>query len=85
MSNIDLASSRPVPNSGASPYGWLTDLALGAVRWFAFAQERHSGRTRLYNMDDYMLRDIGLQKDQIDDALRGSAGRPWDLIQRTGC
>jgi uncharacterized protein YjiS (DUF1127 family) len=35
-------------------------------------------------MDDYLLRDIGFQREQIDDALRSPARLPWDLIQRTG-
>lgn len=84
MSKINLASSRTVHNWGASPRGLLSNLALGAVRLVLFAQQRHSGRTRRQNMDDYMLKDMGLQRDQIGNILRQSAEVPWDLLRRSG-
>ena len=84
MSNIDLTSTWIVPNPGASPRGLLSGLALGAVRLVLFAQQRHSDRMRLHNMDDYLLKDMGLQRDKIGDALRKSAELPWGLLRRSG-
>jgi uncharacterized protein YjiS (DUF1127 family) len=84
MSSTDFAPSLPASRPSASQRGWLTGLALGTMRWALTAQQQHRDRTRLHNMDDYMLRDIGFQRDQIDDVLRSSPRFSWDLIQRTG-
>jgi hypothetical protein len=84
MSNIDFAPSRPNLNPSASSRGRLSGLALRMVRWVSLAQQQHSDWIRLQNMDDYMLKDMGLQRDQIDDLLGGSATQRWRSTRRVG-
>jgi uncharacterized protein YjiS (DUF1127 family) len=82
MSSTDFASSAPVSRPSASQRGWLTGLALGAIRWALHAQQQHRDRTRIHNMDAHLLKDIGLHRDQIDDLLRGSATQRWRSTRR---
>ena len=84
MTSINLAAYLPAPMPNASSRGWLKGLGLLAVRRALNAQQRHRDGTRLHGMDDHMLRDIGLRRDQIDDALRGSGTVQWPLIRTAG-
>ncbi|WP_037284123.1 DUF1127 domain-containing protein [Rubellimicrobium mesophilum] len=84
MTSINLAAYVPASQPNASSRGWLTGLGLRAVRWALNAQQRHGDWTRLNGMDDHMLKDIGLHRDQIDDVVRGSAAVQWPLIRTAG-
>jgi uncharacterized protein YjiS (DUF1127 family) len=84
MSNSDFAPGRPVVGPSASARGWFTGLVIRLVRWVLSAQRQHTDSTRLHNMDDYMLKDIGLQRDQIDDLLRSSASLRWRSTRTAG-
>lgn len=83
MSNVDFAPSPPILKSSAPARGWLTGFALRMVHRASTAQQ-HSDWIRLHNMGDYLLKDVGLPRDHIGEALRSSAGQPWNPIQSAG-
>jgi uncharacterized protein YjiS (DUF1127 family) len=46
------------------------------VEWLLRRDEAVRSRSRLHAMSDHMLRDIGLTRDLIDEAVRGEIRRP---------
>jgi uncharacterized protein YjiS (DUF1127 family) len=50
--------------------------SVGWLDWLAAAMHAMEGRRRLAEMDDRMLKDIGVSRS---DALEEAARAPWDL------
>jgi uncharacterized protein YjiS (DUF1127 family) len=49
-----------------SPAGWLTGLVLALLAW----QERAEQRYRLAELDDAMLKDLGLHRADVEQEMR---------------
>jgi len=49
---------------------------VAIVKWLLRRDEAFRSRARLHAMSNHMLRDIGLTRGLIDEALRGNIGRP---------
>jgi uncharacterized protein YjiS (DUF1127 family) len=45
---------------------WLRPILLNIAHWAAAARDRNRTRRVLGRLDDFMLKDIGLVRDQID-------------------
>jgi uncharacterized protein YjiS (DUF1127 family) len=45
------------------------------IEWLVRRDEAVRSRARLNAMSDHMLKDIGITRNEIDEALRGNIGR----------
>jgi uncharacterized protein YjiS (DUF1127 family) len=54
-------------------------VSAGWLAWLAAAMHAIEGRRRLAEMDERMLKDIGVSRS---DALEEAARAPWDLATR---
>ena len=58
-------------NPGTSGTAWLKESLLGLAKRVARAERVRRDMRRLSEMDDRMLRDIGLARSEIESAVRG--------------
>jgi uncharacterized protein YjiS (DUF1127 family) len=62
---------RGFANPGTSGTAWLKDSLLGLAKLVTRAARVRRDMRRLSEMDDRMLRDIGLARSEIERAVRG--------------
>jgi uncharacterized protein YjiS (DUF1127 family) len=62
--------------AGTAPGRLPSTRPPAVVEWLLRRDEAVRSRARLHAMSDHMLRDIGLTRGLIDEALRGNIGRP---------
>jgi uncharacterized protein YjiS (DUF1127 family) len=67
--SVDAGAARPEPRH------LLTTGLAAIVEWLLRRDEAVRARTRLHAMSDHMLKDVGLTRELIDDALRGNLTR----------
>jgi uncharacterized protein YjiS (DUF1127 family) len=63
----------------AQPTGWLARLLalpVATLEWLLLCQERWRQYQALQALDDRMLRDIGLDRGQVEREIRK---RPWQV------
>lgn len=67
MSDFILEAARPIARRGAALPRLVHAMLVRCLRW----QRRQRDRAALLSQPDYLLRDIGLQRRDIERAMRG--------------
>jgi uncharacterized protein YjiS (DUF1127 family) len=62
---------RGFANPGGFGLAWLTDGLMGLAKRIARAERVRRDMRRLSELDDRMLRDIGLHRSEIERVVRG--------------
>lgn len=58
-----------------SAVSWLSGLWSGAAEWFRDMERRHALREDLHALDDRLLDDIGLRREDIECVVAGARQR----------
>ena len=77
MTTCELQSKSEAANHGPST-SWL-ETTLAAVRLW---HDRRKALAWLSNLDDYLLRDLGVDPEDVRLALDGRKTRLWDSLSR---
>jgi uncharacterized protein YjiS (DUF1127 family) len=78
MTTLELYEIAADKSRQSNVIGSLTQLAANLATWRA----RRRTILRLASLDAVQLADIGLERDDVEDALDGDASRLWARIRQ---